>query len=130
MALNNTADIFVKEKPVLALLAIQSTYSDVYPSKISKRIDSTYAHTVNIISKMESNQLVESRKEGRKRILTLTNRGNEYADVLTEMMEIDGEGIDFPGNQDGLDFLNNDKGHSSGATGDSDESGGSLENKL
>jgi len=107
MDLNKPVNIFVKEKPVMAVLAIQKSHSEIYPSKVSKQIDSTYSHTVNILSKMEENEIVETQKEGRKRILSLTSRGEAYADILTELMEIDGSSeVNFANNGNSLDFLN------------------------
>ena len=91
----------------MAVLAIQKSHSEIYPSKVSKQIDSTYSHTVNILSKMEENEIVETQKEGRKRILSLTSRGEAYADILTELMEIDGSSeVNFANNGNSLDFLN------------------------
>ncbi len=104
---DESVNIFIKEKPVMAILSIQRAHSEIYPSKVSKQIDSTYSHTVNILSKMEENSIVKTQKEGRKRLLNLTEKGESYAEILSELLEIDGNGdLDFnePGNS--LDFLN------------------------
>ncbi len=93
----------------MALLAIHKSYSEVYPSKVSKRIDSTYAHTVNIIDRMEEHGIVESQKEGRKRLLTITARGEIYGETFDKMLHIDGDGVEFPNKGDSLDFLNDNE---------------------
>jgi len=126
MSLSEPANVFIKEKPALALLAIHKSYSEIYPSKVSKRIDSTYAHTVNIVSKMEENGILKSEKRGRKRILTLTDRGEAYSNALVNMVHIDSDKIDFPGSGESLDFLNGTKKNND----DSEEKGGSLAREL
>lgn len=85
------AEIFIKEKPVMALLVIHDSDSEIYPSKVSKAIDSTYSHTVKIISKMEKHGILETEKEGRKRLLKLTDLGVSYAEVLLELVDLEGE---------------------------------------
>ncbi|WEL19075.1 winged helix-turn-helix domain-containing protein [Candidatus Nanohalococcus occultus] len=82
-------EIFVKEKPVMALLVIYEAESEIYPSKVSKAIDSTYSHTVKIISKMEEQGIVETEKQGRKRLLKLTELGNSYAEILLKLVDLE-----------------------------------------
>jgi len=79
-------DFFLNEKPVMALVTIRKHRGEVYGSLISKKIDTTYAHTVKILSRMEENDLVETEKKGRKKILSLTEKGEEYADNFIQLM--------------------------------------------
>lgn len=78
-------EFFLKEKPCLALVKIaeksQSDYADekAYSSVISKEIETTYAHTVKVIKKLEESGLIESEKKGRKKYLTPTKQGSEIA---------------------------------------------------
>ncbi len=78
-------DFFLKEKPVMALITIRRERDEIYCSMISKSIDTTYAHTVKIISRMEDEGLVQSEKSGRKKILTLTDKGEEFADLFLDL---------------------------------------------
>lgn len=80
-------DFFLKEKPVMALVTIRREREDVYCSIISKKIDTTYAHTVKIISRMEEEGLVESQKKGRKKILELTPKGKRFSDHFLDLLE-------------------------------------------
>lgn len=87
-------DLFLKEKPCRILLEIQKADSP-YASQIRKRSDTTYAHTVKIISRMEDAGLVMGEKKSRKKILTLTEKGRELADSLEKLfdtVETTGEG--------------------------------------
>jgi len=81
--------IFLKEKPSLALVTIRQSRDEIYPRKISKQIDCTYAHTVKILSNMNDLELVMSRKEGRKKVLELTEKGELYADALLDVVQTD-----------------------------------------
>jgi DNA-binding MarR family transcriptional regulator len=78
---------FLKEKPVMALVTIRRSRDEIYCSMISKKIDTTYAHTVKIVSKMEDGDLVESNKKGRKKILQLTPKGKEYSDQFLDILD-------------------------------------------
>lgn len=76
---------FLKEKPVMALVTIERS-EDVYCRKVSKKIDTTYAHTVKIISRMEEMGLVRTEKQGRKKILELSPRGERYSELFRNIL--------------------------------------------
>lgn len=80
-------DFFLKEKPVMALVTIRRARDEVYCSVISKKIDTTYAHTVKIISRMEEEGLIESEKKGRKKILELTSKGEKFANHFLDILQ-------------------------------------------
>lgn len=79
-------DFFLKEKPVMALVTIRRAREEIYCSKISKEIDTTYAHTVKIVSRMEEEGLINSQKDGRKKILELTSNGKEFSDHFLDLL--------------------------------------------
>lgn len=83
----NEKKLFLKEKPVRAIITIRRYRGEVYCSLVSKKIDTTYAHTVKILSKLEEGDMIESEKKGRKKILTLTEKGEDYAEKLSDIME-------------------------------------------
>lgn len=80
-------EFFLKDKPVMALVTIRRNREDIYCSMISKKIDTTYAHTVKTVSRLEDEGLVESQKDGRKKILELTSEGEKYADIFIDLLE-------------------------------------------
>ena len=80
-------EFFLKEKPVMALVTIRRERNEAYCSKISKTIDTTYAHTVKTVSRMEEQGLVESEKVGRKKILKLTPKGEKFADQFLDLLQ-------------------------------------------
>jgi DNA-binding MarR family transcriptional regulator len=85
---DDTLDMFLKMKPCKALFAVQNLEdSETYISKISEKIDSTYAHTVKIIERFRDMGLVDSEKEGRKKMLTLTEKGSTLAEDLRPFID-------------------------------------------
>lgn len=83
--------LFLQEKPTLALLAIWS-FQKTYASVITKEINSTFAHTTKILSKMEEHGLVTFTVEGRVKYVELTDHGYRVVDALKSLiMAIEGE---------------------------------------
>jgi len=78
---------FLKEKPVMALVTLRKNRQEMYGSIVSKKIDTTYAHTIKILAEMEDRGLIRSEKKGRKNVLELTEEGQRCADKLVELME-------------------------------------------
>ncbi len=77
--------LFLQEKPVLALLAIWS-FQKTYASVITKEINSTFAHTTKILSKMEDHGLVQFSVEGRVKYVELTEHGYKVVDALKDLI--------------------------------------------
>lgn len=85
----NDEEFFLKEKPVRALVAIRKNpETEVYGSLISKKIDTTYAHTIKILAHMEDENIIRTEKQGRKKILHLTDKGERYADKFIELLKV------------------------------------------
>jgi len=81
--------LFLREKPVLALLALGEVEQEsAYAAMIAKHIDSTFPHTSSILSELEAQGLVKSRPEGRIRYLELTDRGRRIAKALQELSDL------------------------------------------
>lgn len=77
------ADLFIKEKPSKALVTIRRNQTgEIYGSMVSTKIDTTYAHTVKILAQLEDHGLIRTEKKGRKKLLELTEKGDEYAEKL------------------------------------------------
>jgi DNA-binding PadR family transcriptional regulator len=79
--------LFLREKPVLAILAV-GELEPAYAALVAKRIDSTFPHTISIISQLEAQGLIKSRPQGRIRYLELTDRGKRVAKVLRELSDL------------------------------------------
>ncbi len=83
--------LFLQEKPTLALLAIWF-YGRTYGSVITKEINSTFAHTTKILSRMEEDRLVQFSFEGRIKYVELTEKGVNVVSILKDLIiSLDGE---------------------------------------
>ncbi len=74
--------IFFREKPALILLQLKNAGQSLYASSLAKDIDCTYSHVNFILQKMEDNRLIEFERQGRLKLLKLTDRGHEFADFV------------------------------------------------
>ena len=90
MAEEYAEQLFLQEKPTLALLAI-SSFKKTYASVITKEISSTFAHTTKILTKMEEHGLVEFTIEGRVKYVELTEHGMNVVDALKNLIIAIGE---------------------------------------
>lgn len=62
-------------------------YSDeVYPSNISKELDTTYSHTVKVMSMLKDDGLLSFRFDGRIKFVTLTAKGKVLAELIDKLM--------------------------------------------
>ena len=79
--------LFLREKPVLALIAIEEM-ENAYAAQVAKRIDSTVPHTCSILAQMEAEGLITSRPAGRVNYLKLTDRGSSLVLALHQIMDL------------------------------------------
>ena len=86
MAEEYAEQLFLQEKPTLALLAINS-FKKTYASVITKEINSTFAHTTKILSKMEEHGLVKFTLEGRVKYVELTEHGMKTVDTMKNLID-------------------------------------------
>lgn len=72
-------NVFFREKPAMMLLSLMNSKGPVYASSLAKTVDCTYSHVVKILQQMEKSELINFEKQGRLKLLNLTNRGQEVA---------------------------------------------------
>ncbi len=68
-------NVFFREKPALMLLGLMNTKGPMYASSLAKSVDCTYSHVVKILQQMEKHELVNFEKQGRLKLLSLTQKG-------------------------------------------------------
>lgn len=71
--------VFFREKPAMMLVNLLHSNSEMYASSLAKSVDCTYSHIVKILREMQKSGIVNFRKEGRLKILTLTKKGEDLA---------------------------------------------------
>ncbi len=79
-------DLFLQDKPAGILVEIKRGRGEIYASILSKEVDCTYSHAVKILKKFEQNNLVEFDKNGRKKLIELTDEGEKIASTLDELI--------------------------------------------
>jgi len=72
-------NFFVNEKPVKALVALSDKEKTWYASLLAKQVDCTYAHMVNVLDELAAAELVVFDREGRVKLVRLTEKGEELA---------------------------------------------------
>ena len=77
----------LQEKFALALEAIYDSDEETTPSEVTEIIDTTYAHTVRQVKRLEEFGLVESQKKGRRKLLSITDTGETVAEKLVQLDE-------------------------------------------
>lgn len=80
-------DVFLHGKPARILVGIKRGQEDKYASVLSREANCTYSHTVKILDTFEEHGLIEFRKEGRKKLVELTDDGRSVATNLENLMD-------------------------------------------
>lgn len=81
-------EFFFQEKPLKAVLALKTADKPLYAAIISKEIDSTYAHTLEVLSMLKELKLVNFHEEGRIKQVFLTEVGLEAANTIENLLEL------------------------------------------
>lgn len=80
-------EFFLNEKPARILVSLRQQTTDNYATSISRQVDSTYSHTVKVLHRMEDFNLIEYEQKGRKREITLTQKGERIAEILDGLLD-------------------------------------------
>ena len=80
-------NIFFREKPAMMLVNLKNANSGVYASSLAKTIDCTYSHVVKILQEMEKEGILNFEKQGRLKLLTLTQKGKRIASNIDQIRE-------------------------------------------
>ena len=81
-------NVFFREKPAMMLVNLKNSKSPIYASSLAKQIDCTYSHVVKILQEMEKNELINFDKQGRLKLLTLTKKGSDVADHISNIKSL------------------------------------------
>lgn len=81
------SEIFLRQKPSKILVSLNNPSTENYASALSTNIGCTYSHTVRLLQDFEQLGLIETKKEGRKKIIELTDKGRDVASNISEVME-------------------------------------------
>jgi len=79
-------NVFFREKPTMMLVILKNAKNPIYASSLAKQTDCTYSHVVKVLQEMQKNELVEFEKQGRLKLLTLTDKGNQVTEHINQII--------------------------------------------
>jgi DNA-binding MarR family transcriptional regulator len=85
MSKKDIFEVFFRRKPAMILVALKKSMKYRYGSVLAKEVDCTYSHTVKILQEMERAKLVDFEKQGRIKVIKLTEVGNKVADYIDKI---------------------------------------------
>ena len=78
-------EVFFRRKPAMILMALRKNTRFRYGSILAKEVDCTYSHAVKILQEMEKANLVGFEKQGRIKVIKLTDDGNRVAEHIEKI---------------------------------------------
>ena len=81
-------EVFFRRKPAMILVALKNSNKNRYGSVLAKEVDCTYSHAVKILQEMEKAKLVNFEKQGRIKVIKLTESGEKIADNIGKIKEL------------------------------------------
>jgi len=79
-------NVFFREKPTLMIINLLRKNNDMYASSLAKVVDCTYSHVVKVLQEMQKAGLVTFEKRGRLKVLVLTKKGTEVANLMDKLV--------------------------------------------
>jgi predicted transcriptional regulator len=80
-------ELFLQKKPKEILFYLKNQTS-ANISEIAVKTNSTYAHSFNLVKELEDLGIIITKKRGRSKVVTLTEKGRELATLLEEFIEV------------------------------------------
>jgi predicted transcriptional regulator len=80
-------ELFLQKKPKEILIYLKNKNS-ANISEIAAKTNSTYAHSFNLIRDLENLGIVTTKKKGRSKVVTLTEKGRDLAALLEEFIAV------------------------------------------
>ena len=81
-------EVFFRRKPAMILVALRKNSKNRYGSVLAKEVDCTYSHAVKILQEMERANLVQFEKQGRIKIINLTDNGDRVAENIEKIKNL------------------------------------------
>ena len=81
-------NVISKPKAILVFYYLKVYEKNIYKSKLAKHLDCSMNHAVNLINRLEKEELIFFDTKGRKQIIHLTAKGNEVAERVLKLLEL------------------------------------------
>ena len=72
----------------MILVTLRKSTRSRYGSVLAKEVDCTYSHAVKILQEMEKAKLVDFVKQGRIKMIKLTEKGNKIAESIEKIKSL------------------------------------------
>lgn len=69
----------------MMLVTLLNSTNEHYASSLAKVVDCTYSHIVKILNEMQKAGLVQFKKQGRLKVLKLTDKGVKVAQSIDDI---------------------------------------------
>lgn len=80
--------LFLQEKPAKCLLLLKGAEEPTYASIIAREINTTYAHTLKVLSRLKRFGLIDFKRAGRIKLVELTELGEGTAARLEALIQM------------------------------------------
>lgn len=80
-------ELFLQKIPSKILMELKNMNTQSYASQLSKSIDCTYSHTVKVLEQMHELGLISFRRQGRIKVVYLTQRGQNIAEKVEHLVK-------------------------------------------
>jgi predicted transcriptional regulator len=77
--------VFVKPKPCSIMSALKDSDARMHLSKLAKETDTTYVYVTKLVSKLEKEGFLKIEPLGKKRIVSLTDKGLRVANAIDDL---------------------------------------------
>ncbi|VVC01716.1 Uncharacterised protein [uncultured archaeon] len=77
--------IFLRKKPCRMLTVLKESEQPKYISELAKDSGATYVHTTKIVRELETAGIVSLEKNGKKRMVKLSDTGAKIASLVAEL---------------------------------------------
>ena len=84
----NMMDVLFRKQPIKMIIALRQQRSTTHITSVAKEIDCTYSHVVKLMNILHHYKYVTFEKRGRLKIISLTAKGNELAEHLSNIKEL------------------------------------------
>jgi len=80
-------DVFLRSKPCRMLVILKES-GPKHISEIARASSATYVHTTKLVRELEKEGIVTIEKNGKKRMVKLTDEGTKIAGLMADLMAV------------------------------------------
>lgn len=85
----NSSELFLKElAPEILITLRRNKLQEIYKNNLAKKTGRNKSHVVRKTNILEEKGYIKTQKDGRKQIITLTEKGEKTAEKLEQLTQI------------------------------------------